>query len=90
MSGNYHFVGFRDPWTVYIGPSCFSVRLFRHQKIEYLKSVSLLISSFDSIDETEMDFGLTFTMFQKWQEWIHGLVSLAIRKLTLIMWSIDP
>ena len=50
---------------------CFGIR-----KLNIKNSVSLLISSFDSIDETEMDFGLTFTMFQKWQEWIYGLVSV--------------
>ena len=45
------------------------------RKLNIKKSVSLLISSFDSIDETDMDFGLTFTMYLKWQEWLFGLVN---------------
>ena len=32
------------------------------------KSINFLISSFDPIDETSMDFGLNFTMRQRWQD----------------------
>ena len=35
---------------------------------EHKKSINLFISSFDSIAETTMDFGLTFIMRLRWQD----------------------
>ena len=50
--------------------------------VSTLFSINLFISSFDSIAETTMDFGLTFIMRLRWQE-------LRFRKLTLVRLAKD-